>query len=436
MLETIREYGLEQLAASGEVAAVRRRYALHYLALAEEEEPALKGADQSRSLARLEREDDNLRATLRWACEGGESEIGLRVAGALSRFWYLRGDLSEGLGWLEYLLAQADNGIDTAASTVTLEGAPDAPPGAAMSALRAKALNAAGSLAWNRGDTQRAAVWHAECLALRRRAGDRPGIASSLNNLGIVAGLQGDYARATALFEESLALYRDLGDTWGVDSALGNLGLVAMYQGDYAQAAVLHAESLALSRDLGDTAKIALKLTNLGEVARLQGQYARATALHEESLALAREVGDKRGSALALENLGSVAYAQGAHGHALALYRESLELFHMVGDKEGVARHLEGVATVAGARDAPVLATRLFGAAAAVRNAIGAPLPPAYRAHYDGTTAALCATLGEDAYEAAWAEGWALPLEQAIAAALGEADAPVGPGPAPTAAGA
>jgi hypothetical protein len=92
----------------------------------------------------------------------------------------------------------------------------------------------------------------------------------------------------------------------------------------------------------------------------------------------------------------------------------------MMGEKEGVARRLEGVATVAGAQGAPALATRLFGAAAAIRDAIGAPLPPTYRSQYDGTTAALRATLGQVAYQAAWAEGWTLPLEQAIAATLGQ----------------
>jgi predicted ATPase len=320
MLETIHEYARERLEASGEAEEVRRRHAEYFVALAEAAAPELTGPQQGAWLQRLEAEHDNLRAALAWSRQQAAWEVGLRLGGALWRFWFMHGHLSEGRRWLEAVLGGR---------------------GAAPAPARATALNGAGMLAYH----------------------------------------QGDYGRATALYEEALALKRELGDKGGIAVLLNNLGEVAYAQGDYGRATVLYEESLALRRELSDKGGIALSLRNLGNVAYEQGDYGRARALHEESLALCREIGNKYNAAYCLEGLAAVVCAQGQ----------------------------------------PERGARLLGAAAALRAGIGTPLPPSERAAQERTVATARAALGEDAFAAAWAKGQTMPLEQAIAYALGEA---------------
>jgi non-specific serine/threonine protein kinase len=395
LLETVREYGLEQLEATGEGAAVRERHLTYFLALAEEAEPRLTGPEQDQWLARLEREHDNLRAALRWASEqAGEEE--LRLARALWRFWYTRGYLGEGRGWLEAALVGAQG-----------------PP-----AARAGALNGAGNLAWAQGEYGRAAVLHEEALALRRALGDTWGIANSLGNLASELAYQGEYARAAVLLEESLALFRALRDRQGVAHQLANLGGVAYIQGEYARAVALHEEALALRRALGDTGGTAASLNYLGNVAHMQGEYGRAAALHEEALALHRELGSKRGIAGSLISLGLVACMQGDYGGAATLIEECLVLGRDLGARDLVAESLENLAWVAAVRGQPERAARLGGAAEALREALGAPLWPEQRAGHDQAMRAMRAALGEEAFAAGWAAGRVLPLEEAIDIAL------------------
>ena len=364
MLETIREYGLERLAASGEEAEARRRHAAYYLALAEAAEPALRGPERGSWLARLEREHDNLRTALRWAEDDGNAEIGLRIAGALWRFWQARDHLSEGRDWLEGLLGRATS---------------------TPRSVRAKALNGAGNLADYQGDLARAQALHEEALALRRELGDRRGIAGSLGNLGVVARNRGELTRARVLYEESVALMRELGDRWGNIDMLINLGLVAYEQGDFAYAQSLHEEALALQRELGDTWGIAISLLNLGAVARDQGDTVRARALLRESLSYYQSEGDRQGISLCLEALAAMIVRDGQPEHA----------------------------------------ARLLGAAATLREVAGTPLQPIDHADYDRTVTAARAALDADTFAAAWAQGRALAPEQAMADALGEHEEPI-----------
>ncbi|MFQ5794790.1 MAG: BTAD domain-containing putative transcriptional regulator [Candidatus Bipolaricaulia bacterium] len=164
ILETIREYGLERLEASGESEAIRRTHADYYLALAEQAEPKLEGPDQRMWLDRLEVEHDNLRAALVWFEQNGEAEAELRLGGALWGFWHMRGYLSEGRRWLEGALAKGED-RDVSAS------------------VRAKALHGAGVLTHEQGDYERATVLYEESLDLRRELGDKPGVAILLSNL-------------------------------------------------------------------------------------------------------------------------------------------------------------------------------------------------------------------------------------------------------------
>jgi tetratricopeptide (TPR) repeat protein len=437
MLETIREYALEQLAASGEEGAVRDAHPAYYLSLAEAAEPALRGPEQAVWLDRLEAEHDNLRSALSWTREHGAIEEGLRLAGALWRFWQVHGHAGEGRRWLMGALA------GTAGGTM---------------AARARALRGAGDLAWGQGDYGQAVAHLEQSLVLFRALGDRQSSADALNTLGLVLHGQGAYGRAAALYEEALALHRELRNTRSIATALGNLGNVAADQGEYERAVALYEEALALQRELGDRRSVAISLDNLGSVAYDQGEDGRATALHEESLALRRELGDKTGSAYALGNLGAVALQQGEYERAAKLYEESLLLRRALGDKWGAAWALGGLGLVtyhqgdcaralhlqreglelareigarnlleAGLRELvltlvalgrPAAAARLGGVAAGLREALGVPLRPPERADHERAIATMRAVLGEDAFAAAWAAGRALPLEEAVALAL------------------
>jgi predicted ATPase/class 3 adenylate cyclase/Tfp pilus assembly protein PilF len=356
MLETIREYALERLRQSGEEPTVRRQHGQYFLGLAEQAERGLRGPAQPRWLERLEQESDNLRLALEWAQTDADAATRLRLSGALWRFWWVRGHLSEGRSWLGRALASSED---------------------ADGDLRASALNGAGNLALAQGDFGEAARLHEASLALRRALGDEPGTATSLNNLAVVAQEQGIYDRATGLHEQALALRRTLCDQRGIASSLLNLGEMACAQGDYARAAALLDESLALHRDLGDTRRVAYSLLNLAAVHAGQGDPARAGPLYAECLGLLAELGDKRGIATGLEGLASVACKQAAFDRAARLHR----------------------------------------AAAALRADIRVPLPPTARADYDACLAAVRERLGETAFRAAWAAGASTPLDDVVAQA-------------------
>jgi predicted ATPase/DNA-binding XRE family transcriptional regulator len=395
LLELIREYAWEQLVAHGELPTLRSRHAHYYCALAEIAEPELKGKEQTPWIKRLEREHDNLRAALWWAQAREQVETGLRLAAALARFWELHGHLREGRDWLERLFATAEW------SAVAIP-------------VRARALNAAGRLAYRQSDYALATPRLQQSLSLARDVGDAKTIAGSLSNLGILAMAQGDYIEATALLEESLALGRILGDTWGLASTLDDLGTIAHLLGDNQRAAVLKAESLELARAAGDKSQIAIALHNLGWVVHAQGDSEQASALFEESLTIRREVGDTRGVATMLCSLGHLAHIEGDESRAAPLLRESLAVARVVEDNGIMIHCLEDMARIGCAQGLAERAAWVFGAAAAMREGTGASIQPDERADYDRNLAAARSALGDEAFSAAWAHGQALSLEAVI----------------------
>ena len=354
MLETVRAYGRELLAAAGEAEATLRAHAAQCLALAEAAESALRGGAQRDWLERLEREHDNLRAALGWARDGGEIELGLALAGRLWRFWGRRGYLREGLTWLAELLSRAE-GV-----------APE---------IRARAFNAAGNLSgW--GDNRGRAARYEASLALYRELGDRDGIARALNNLGTTAADRNDHAAATELFEESRRVFQSLGDDHSVALCLSNLGESAMEQGDLGRATVLLEEANAIRRRLGDSLGLARSLMFLGVVMARAGDRDRAGALMDESMRLCRELGDEATLAHVLVRRAAAAGAAGQPDRAAADYAEALLIARRLGALRIAIACIQGLATLASAQGASQVAGRLRGAAAAVRESHGIPAAP------------------------------------------------------------
>jgi predicted ATPase/DNA-binding CsgD family transcriptional regulator len=437
LLETVREYALEQLRTGGEEQAVRGRHLAWAVEMAEAAASGLDGSRQASWLARHEQEHDNLRAALALAVEGSITVTALRLAVALAPFWEIRGHLTEGERWFEAALPQA---------------------AAVPAGLRAAALHAAGSLAAARGDYARARALCAPSLMVYRQLGDAAGVATSLNTLGVVASGADDYPAAHAAWDESLRLRRSLGDPRAVAESLGHLGLLAHFEGEWDRATALYEESLALCRQLDDRRGVATALLRLGWAAGDQGQLPRAFAFNQESLGLFRELGDRSGAASALLQLGVVAQLQGDYARAALLDHESLELATELGDKVGrcdavsrlgqvamlqgdfarasslcgeglrlaretgerwaVARNLEILGATAAAVGDFSRAARLLGASEALRQVIGAPLRPAYEAGYERQVALVRSRLGRESFAEGWASGAAMPLEAAIEYAL------------------
>lgn len=365
MLWPIRQYALQRLAEAGRAEEVRRRHAALFLALAARAEPKLRGPEQVHWLGRLSLERDNFRAALAWyASPDADDHTGLEFAANLWQFWYLRGYLREGREWLQKMLARADD-----------------PP--ALERARARALRGA----------------------------------------GILASAQGDYEQAIDFLEEALALYRiqEPEPGSGCGSCLNSLGIIACEQGDYARATSLHDEALALRRRCGDKVDIAASLLNMGFAVNIQGDWRRSRALHEEALALGREEGNTALVALCLHNLGYITLQQNEFNQAVPLLTESLALTSDVGEKRRMASCLEGLGTAALRLDQLVRSARLYGAASALREAIGAPMYPDEQADWERIVGEVRSALGEATFTREWDKGRALPMDEAVAYALHDA---------------
>ena len=408
MLETIREYGLERLASSGEEPLTRRAHAAYFVVLAEDsasersrgvagsQDPAPRSAEDSSGwLDRLELEHDNFRAALDWLIENGESDWGLRLGAALFQFWEEREYLAEGHERLEKLLS--------------LPGA------AAHTKARSRALFAAGVLA---GEPAAARAFHQEALSINRELEDQRGVAVELNALAVGAQLEGDLPRARELLEESIVLWRGLKDPVAVVRGLSNLASVAGLERHFGEALALFEECLSISRQLGDRAGMAWALDHKGDVAREQGDTASARSFYEQSLAMFRELGDRWGIAGSLGDLGNLEREQGAFESARHLYQESLEVFRELDHKRGIARLLDCFACSAAAESHPERALRLAGAAAALREALGAPLTPPEQVRLSRSLEPARQALTNVVSASAWMEGWAMSVETAIAVAI------------------
>jgi predicted ATPase/class 3 adenylate cyclase len=376
MLETIREFAAEQLAASDEAASIRDRHGDVFLALAEEAEPQLEGPTQAMWLNRLEADYANLLTALRSLRETNP-EHAFRLAGALWRFWWIRDMFIEGRTQLEELLRL-----------------PDETSGAA----RAKMFDGAGVLAECQGDYDQAIVHYQEAVDLWEAAGDQRRAARSLLNLGNAAAFRGDGGQATAYYEKGLAQLRALGDRRGVAVALTGLGLAAFLSGECDESVARYEESLVLWRELGDKQGIALTLDNLGEAELHRSRLQRAEERVAEALTILHELGARRGIASATINLGLVARAGGDRMLAARLLVDGLKIVREVDDRDAAARCLEALAGLAASEGRFEDGARLLGAAAGLREAIGMPIPSVYRAARDADAEVVRHALGAERF--------------------------------------
>lgn len=396
MLETVREYGFELLSDQREHDAVRERLAEYCVVLAEAAEGELHGESQAQWMGRLEQEHSVLLLALSWTRGSQHVVTGMRIAGALWRFWYSHGYLSEGRRQLEALLAAR------------------AEAGSLPPSVAAKALRGAAVLAATQGDYARAEILSEEGLDLYRQVADVRGEAAMLVILGSTCYYSGRYDRARLHYEESLALFRAEADEPSISVALNNLANIAKEQGRDSECVDLYEESLAIKRRLGDSRGIAIALNNLGTMALAQGSYGRAEELGEEALALLRALGDKDVTA-AVDTVARAALQRGDVGRSAALYREGLAISKAAGDRELIAFCLEGSGRVAAAEGEMERACTLYSAGETLRTTLGAPLSPTEQTDHNLSVEVARSRLSPQAFTRAWERGTDLTLEDAVA---------------------
>jgi predicted ATPase/DNA-binding CsgD family transcriptional regulator len=450
MLETIREYGLEALSASGEVEITRQAHAAYYLSLAQEAATTWFGQEQQAWCDRLEQDHDNLRAALEWLLDGKEAVLTLQFCNALWWFWLTRAHVREGQTFLEKALAASEE-VATSA--------------------RAEAFRQLGILFEMMGEYQQAEKPCEEALALFRELEDPAGAASARFALGQVAADLDEYSRACALLQEALTFFREAGDPVGCHFVLAHLTMVYTQQGEYDKARTYGEECVAFAKQLGDkdtfafdllilgkalfvsqaaytalepvleeyfslapgerdpvsmvapdhletitpTTRMYGRLILLGQLALSQGDVIKAQALFHESLAFFRAQGYRREIAESLAALGQVAAVQQDYATALDRYEEGLLLARKADSKCNVATCLEGMAGVLAALGELPQSARLWGAAEAQREAIGAPIPAVYRPTYERAVRSARTKCGEKAFAAARAEGRTMTLEHILA---------------------
>jgi predicted ATPase/DNA-binding CsgD family transcriptional regulator len=436
MHELLRQYAADKLTESGEAGATERRHFAFFLSLAEQASQHYYNQAEKMWLDRLEIEHDNLRVALAWSLRNKKTDLGLNLAGALGWFWRKRFYRLEGRGWFEKLLA-----ID-----------PHQP-----SRIRAKALYLAGILMSDLGDNHSARKFAEQALMVARTVGDQATIAWSLTILGHVTRMLEGAHKAAVLHEEALKLFRELGDWVGMNFSLRVLGRAVLYQHDNERAAALLEEAVSQAREARSEISVGHDLCLLGNITCHQNNLGRAKVIFQEALLLHQELRDVFGMTEALLGLASVARIQGDYDQARRYYKETLSAMNSntgyaysltealwglgaVARAEGNSRQahslyyealilnqgldrwdtaycLAGLAAVNLDWNEPERAAILFGAAAALFEHYR-DLYAGDRVAFDEDVATARAQLSEATFEAAWAEGQAMTLEDAVAYVL------------------
>jgi predicted ATPase/DNA-binding CsgD family transcriptional regulator len=477
MLETIREFGLEHLAASGEAAPTRQAHATYFRALAARAYREMwAGRSEKTWLDRLAVEHDNVRAALEWTFDSRPQEL-LGFAADLAPFWWRQGHSDEAamwieralaidvggptidrvralewLGWFVYWIGDTRQGLSLIEEALALARSLGDPE------QEAEILGDLGDIARESGDIERAERCYLASLTLWQDLREQGRVAWNWVMLAWVAEARGDLARAEALATKAHQLYLDHEDAEGIAYSLRRLGLVARHRGDLERASACFAEGLALDEEHGLPGRMAVGAVLLGDVLRERGDLAAARALCERSRAIAKGLGFgagesqalyglaliaadagevseaadlchqalaglrqsplKRELAAALTGAGHIHLTQGEPAQAAASYRESLSLFREIGDPLGQTATVRAIGGLAAHMRQPRDAARLLAATTAKRESHGAGLVPSERRREERAIALAQAALGEAAFAAAWEVGRGLAWETVTEDAL------------------
>jgi DNA-binding CsgD family transcriptional regulator/tetratricopeptide (TPR) repeat protein len=404
MLETVREYATERLAAAGEIDAVYARLADRYLALVAAAERTIQGTEQARWFRFFAAEQDNLKVVIAWALGCSRAETALRlINGPLWYFWSMRGWARNERPWLERALALASSN-----------------PAFVDPHVRARAYLSDGLFFLQTGDVARGRDRFVSSVTLYRTLGDagRGGAAMALSNLATLDNDQGNYSGAQERLDEALAIRRALGATLPVALTLVNLGNVANLQGKHDMARNYLDEALVILRESGDRRAIGFCLNNLGEAAAGLGHDASAQAYFEQSLALLREIGDPNGEGFALVNIAAMALRLGDPPRAAAAVVAALAVQREVRNPVVLADAFDTAAECAVLTGHPIAAARFLAFAAATRESSQTVLTPSSRRGVERVTRTARIALGRAAFDAATITARAVDIDEAVAATV------------------
>ncbi|MFL5761457.1 MAG: LuxR C-terminal-related transcriptional regulator [Thermomicrobiales bacterium] len=421
MLETIREYGLEQLAATNEETAARNAHARYLLELTAEAEPQFwPPRERPRMLDRYEIEHPNVRAALDWLDSTEQVEHALQLICRQRFAWEMRGHLAEAWIWLDRLLLRGN----------------DVAP-----VVQRRALTEAAGVAIRKGNLDRAQHLCEEALPMVRASGDWCCESEVLDWMGDIAGRRGDDNLATARYEEALKICTDAAPTLNDESPveplrenpaqrlerfnrgmsaklLLKLAWQARQRGDANQARLNVETAFVISKQIDDLGMVCWAQAMLSVLAWDEGDLARADELMTGVVTGYRSLGFAPGIAINSKPMGDIILARGEPRRAIAVYQESLDLFWNDGDPVGSIVALEGLAYTALALDRPEQALRLFAAASATREALGASMPEGELCRLNQALAEAGAKLGDETFRMTWDSGRLMPIEDAVAAAL------------------
>ncbi|MFL5759158.1 MAG: tetratricopeptide repeat protein [Thermomicrobiales bacterium] len=400
MLETIREFGVELLAASNEEARTRADHAAYLVDFVSRAAKQLPGPERSRWLHRLDLDHANLRTSLAWLIDANDADRALVMVAALNRFWESNAYLHEGRTWTQRALAIA---------------------GAESLAASGHALVSAGWLAYRLGDYEAALSEIERGLQIGIEHEAKPTIAFGYNSLGGVSFDRGDYDRATEFFIQGLAIFREIGDHTSIATSLNNVGTAAREKGDFETSRAAFREAREFALESGDPSPYAFVLNGLGVVAQRTGALEEAVTYHEEALAIRRE-SDHRSVAISLSNLAATVFLQGDLSRSATLYRESLELRWDRAELFGIAESIAGLMRIAAALNQDERAVRLFGVVEKQRQSLGASMISPDHRWCQEVVATIAERLDPCCYAEAYASGKAMALGDAVAEAIAVAE--------------
>jgi predicted ATPase len=406
MPETVRQYALERLIASGEHEPVQKRYALYFVELAERAADVLLTRERQVWMSRIEGDYDNFRAVMVLCRDaqsrgaGLDASLILRLAGAMTWFWVPRGTPVEGQAWVEDALSRADQAPTWELANTQL---------------------GAGVFAAFLGQLERAGERMAASAATWREVGDPARLGGSLIMLSAITGAQGETVAAKELCDEGVAQLERSGDHFRLALSYRISGVLAFHLGDLANGRLLTEAATAGFKRIDAFWNVAECLNSLGDLARSSGEDSQATGYYQESLAIVRSQSLPGTIPSILQNLGGLALRRGDTGEASKLYTEAITIFQNRGDQRGVAECLGGLAGVCAVAGRYPSGARLFGATESALAAAGAVMWPSNRSDYERYKALTRPAIGDAAFEAGFAAGQAMLTEQAVALAIAEA---------------
>ena len=395
ILETIREFALEMLAASEEEATYRRAHAAYFLVLAEEGEQKRDETDREQWTAACSREHANFEAALDWLLEAGATNWFTRMAFALCQYWERRERLDEGRARLETVLAF--DGLSKPNS--------------------ARAATFAGAFRSLQGDVDGALEAHLRAFRAYVELDNPKGVAREANSLAVGYRFSGCLREAREMLEVCLEACRQLGDPNQIAASISNLGGLAQEQGRFEEADSLEREAQSMFREIGNWVGVAWSLNHLGDQARGRGEHDEARERYAEALELFQSLGDGWGQGRTLHDTAELASSQGDFQEAHRLLRQALHVFAELAHHRGIAKVLDSLAVMLSQQDEPVAAFELAGAAAAIRETLGADPSPwlrADRAKLEGALDDARTRLLPAEEREAWERGRTMSLDQAI----------------------